>query len=99
MNLQLKGAYSRNNLPKINHGAYRPNLDGYKSIGAHWIALHKNSDNLTYFDSSGFENIQKEIKKVIDNKNITTNIYRIQVNDQIMIGYICIGFIDFMLKG
>ena len=33
------------------------------------------------------------------NKNITTNIYRIQVNDLIMYGNFCIGFIGFMLKG
>ena len=26
------------------------------------------------------------------------NIYRTQVNDSIMCGYFCIGFIDFMLK-
>ena len=33
------------------------------------------------------------------NKNIKTNIFRIQVYDSIMCGYFCIGFIDFMLKG
>ena len=33
------------------------------------------------------------------NKNIITNIYRIQAYDSIMCGYFCIGFIDFMLKG
>ena len=33
------------------------------------------------------------------NKNITTNIYRIQAYDSIMCEYICIVFIDFMLKG
>ena len=32
------------------------------------------------------------------NKNIITNIYKIQVYDLIMCGYFCIGFIDFMLK-
>ena len=55
--------------------------------------------NVTYFDSFGVENIPKEIKKVIGNKNIITNLYRIQVYDSIMCGYFCIGFIDFMLKG
>ena len=35
----------------------------------------------------------------IANKNITTNIYRIQAYDSIMCEYICIVFIDFMLKG
>ena len=38
-------------------------------------------------------------KKVIGNKNIITNIYRIQAYDSIICGYLFIGFIDFMLKG
>ena len=42
---------------------------------------------------------QKKLKKYIGNKNIITNIYRIQEFDSIMCGYFCIGFIDFMLKG
>ena len=41
---------------------------------------------------------QKKLKKLIENKNIITNIYRIQAYDSIMCGYFCIGFIDFMLK-
>ena len=45
------------------------------------------------------EYISKEIKKIIGNKNITTNIYRILANDSIMCGYFSIGFINFMLKG
>ena len=57
-----------------------------------------NDENVTYFDSFGVEHVSKEIKKFIRNKNITTNIYRIQVYDSIMCGYFCIEFIDFMLK-
>ena len=59
------------------------------------------AENVTYFDSFGVELIPKEIRKFIGNKNITTNIYRIQAYDSIIImcGYFCIGFIDFMLKG
>ena len=34
----------------------------------------------------------------IGNKNIITNICRIQAYDSIMCGYLCTGFIDFMLK-
>ena len=45
------------------------------------------------------EHIPKEIKKIIENKNIKTNIYRIQACNLIMCGYFCIGFIYFMLKG
>ena len=52
----------------------------------------------TYFESFGVEHIPKEIKKFVGNKNITTNIYRIQENDSIMYGYFCVGFTDFMLK-
>ena len=33
------------------------------------------------------------------NKNIITNIYRIQAYDSIICGYCCIGFIDLILKG
>ena len=49
-----------------------------------------------YFDSFGVEHILKEIRKFITNKNITTNIYRIQA--WIMCGCFCIQFINFMLK-
>ena len=42
---------------------------------------------------------QKKIKTFIKNKNITTNIFRIQAYDSIMCRYFCIGFIDFMLAG
>ena len=41
----------------------------------------------------------KEIKAFINNKNIKTNIFRIQACDSIMCGYFCIGFIDFTFKG
>ena len=58
-----------------------------------------NGNNIIYFDSLGVEHIPKEIKKFIGNKNIITNIYRIQEYDSIMCGYFFIGFIDFMLKG
>ena len=56
-------------------------------------------DNVTYFDSFGVKCIPKEIKKFTGSKNIITKIYRIQVNDSIICGHFCIGFIDFMLKG
>ena len=58
-----------------------------------------NGDNLTYCHSFGVEHISKEIEKLIRNKNIKTNIYRILANDLIMSGYFCNGFNDFMLKG
>ena len=63
------------------------------------MALYeKASSDGIYFDSFGVEHIPKEIKKFLGNKSITANIFRIQANDSIMCGYICIGFINFMLK-
>ena len=56
-------------------------------------------NNIINFDSFGIGHIPKEIKELIGNNNIITNIYRIQAYDWIMCGYFCIGLIDFMLKG
>ena len=93
------GVYSRDNLLyKTKNGAYVINLDEYFDIGTHWIALYVNNKTVTYFDSFGIEHIPKENKKFIGNKNIITNIYRIQNSDSIMCGYFCIGFIDYMFK-
>ena len=61
--------------------------------------MYVNDNNVTYFKIFGVEHIPKEIKRIIGNKNIITNIYRIQAYDSIMCGYFYIGFIDFMLKG
>ena len=36
---RFNGVYSRNSLPKIKDGTYVINLDKYKSIATHWIAL------------------------------------------------------------
>ena len=58
-----------------------------------------NGDNVTYFDSLGVEHIPNEIKKIMENKNITTSIYRIEANDSILCVYFWIGCIDFILKG
>ena len=55
------------------------------------------NNDVTYFDSFGVEHIPKEIKTFINNKNIKTNILRIQAYDSIMCGLFCIGLIDFML--
>ena len=85
------------NLPdKIKDRAY---LDEYSDIGAHWIALYINNKTATYFDSFGIEHIPKEVKKFIGNRNIITNIYRIQNYDSVMCGYFCIGFINYIFMG
>ena len=93
------GVYSRDNLSKIKDGAYVINLDEYSDTGTHWIALYALINNVIYFNRFGVEHIPKEIKKFIQNKNIKTNIFRIQAYDSIMCGYFCIGFINFMLAG
>ena len=74
-------------------------LDEFKSTGMHCIALCVNGGNVTYFDNFGVEHIPKENNKFIRNKNITTNIYRIQPYNSILCGCFSIGLIDFMLKG
>ena len=79
---RFNGVYSRDNL--IKDGVYVTNLDGYSDIRTHWVALYVH--NVTYFDSFGVEHILKEIKTFINNKNIKTNIFRIQAYDSIMQG-------------
>ena len=68
-------------------------------IETHWVALYIQNNNVTCFDSFGVEHIPKEIRTFINNKNIKTNNFRIQVYDSMMCGYFCNGFIDFMLAG
>ena len=84
----MYAVYSRINLFKIKDGTYI----------IRWIALYLNAKNITYFDSFGVKHIPKEIKKIIRNKNVIANIYRVEAYDSIMCEYFCIGFIDFMLK-
>ena len=54
-----------------------------------------NGDNVTYFDNFGVEHIPKEIKKLIGNKYIITNIVGIQAYISEICGYICIEFTNF----
>ena len=95
---RFNGVFSRDNLlKKIKDGAYVINLDEYADVGTHWIALFCNRNEIVYFDSFGVEHIPEEIKEFIENKNIKANIFRVQANNSVMCGYLCIGFIDFML--
>ena len=99
MNLNLlNSVYSRKYSPKIKDGVYVINLDEFKSMGAHWIALKVNDTNIIYFDSFEVEHIPKEIAKFIGKKNIITYIHRIQAHDMIMCEYFCIGLINIILK-
>ena len=106
---RFNGVYSRYNLPKtIKKGAYVINLDEYENTGTHWVSLFDKRKYTVYFDSFGIEHIPKEINKFIrskelghtvGNKDIKSNILRIQAYDSIMCGYFCIEFINYMLKG
>ena len=96
---KFNGFYSRNNLPNTKERVYIINIDEYKSMRTHWIALCLNGDNVTHLDSFRVENFLKQFKIFIRNKNTAINIYRIQANDSIMFGYLSVGFIDFMFKG
>ena len=74
---RFHGPYSRSNLPNYN-------LPEYNTVGTHSTAFYVNGDNGTYFDDFGVEHIPKEIEKFVKNKNIKTNIYRMQANDSII---------------
>ena len=80
---KFNGVYSKNNLPEKKDGAFVIDLDEYKSIENHWIALYVNSDNgstshkAISFGSFGVGHMLKEIKNFIGNRIIITNIYRV----------------------
>ena len=70
------------------------NHDEYDGFGEHWDALYVKNIEVICFGSLNVEYVPKEIKKFIGQKNIKTNISRIQANNSIMCGYFCIGFTD-----
>ena len=43
---KLNGVYSRNNSSKRKDAAYVINLDEYKSVGADWMDLYVNGNNI-----------------------------------------------------
>ena len=92
------GVYSKDNLPnKIKDGAYVIHLHEYSNIGTHWVALYVYMMLLLLIVL-----VQTIFLKKLEysiNKNIKSNIFRIQAYDSIMCGYLCIGFTDFMFKG
>ena len=66
-----------------------------------WVWINRNSLNYFALNVNAFwvKRILKEIRKFIGNENIIANIYKIQAYDSIVYRYICIGFVDFKLKG
>ena len=81
---RFNGAYSITNLPELRDRDYVINFDEYKSIGTHWVALHVNGENVTYFDSFGVEHTLIELKEIIGNENITANIFRTQAYNSVI---------------
>ena len=95
---RFNSVYSRDNLPKTKKcGAFVINLDENKDVGTHWIALYVKNNEITNFDSLGVEHVPKDIKKIIEHKNIKTNKLTIQADNLIICEYFCIGFIDLVI--
>ena len=92
---KFNSVFSRNNLPKIKEWTYLINLDKYKSIEMHCIVFYLNGENVLYICSFGVQHFPKQTKKFVGDKNVATNIYRIQTKSR----YVCTEFVNFMLKG
>ena len=82
---------------KIENDAYVINLDEYVNVGTHCNTLYVSNNDVIYFDSFGVQHIPPEMRHFLGNKNIKTDIYRIQANNSILYRYFSIRFIDFML--
>ena len=59
--LKFNSVYFKSNLPKIKDGAHVINLDEYKSVGTHCVALYVNDEDITYFDSFGVGHFSEKI--------------------------------------
>ena len=66
----FNGVFSRDNISKIKDGAYVINLDEYSDIEIHWAALYTHNIYVTYFENFEVEHIPKEMKALINSKNI-----------------------------
>ena len=53
-------------------------------------------NDATCFDNFGIEHIPREIRNFIGNKNLQTNILRVQAYNPIMCRYFSTGSIDYM---
>ena len=61
---KFKHVYSGNNLRNtLKESGYIVNLDEYKSMETHWIALHVNVNNVANFNSCDVENGSKEVNQ------------------------------------
>ena len=57
-----------------------------------------NNNDVNYFDIFGTEHIPEKIKAFINNKNIKTNIFRVQAYDPVMCGYFLLDLLILCLK-
>ena len=91
--------FLRDNLPRINNGAYVKNLDDKQSKRAHWTTLFIDINTAVYVDSFGIEDIPQEVLNKIKDKSITHYIFGRQSDDSIICEFYCITFIEYMLVG
>ena len=75
---KFNGAYSTNCSLKIKFRAYVINVHECNTLGTHGVVILGKNNAAIYFDSFWNEHIRKETKRFIGNKNITTNIYKVQ---------------------
>ena len=111
---RFNGVYSRDNLIEIKDLAYIVYLDKFSDIGTDWVALYIHNTDVIYFDSFGVEHIPKEIKTstnrplsfvlrppvrdALQNKNIITNIFRIQAYHSNCVDILVLDFLIRCLK-
>ena len=82
----------------IKDGTYITDFDEYTDISTYWTTFYANGNTKTYFDSFGVKHIPKEVKKIIVNKNITKNIYRIQPYNSVMCGFVVLDLFILCLR-
>ena len=82
---RINGVYLRDNLPnKIKNWTYITNLDEYADAGSHSIALYELDNDAIDFESFDVEHTPRDIRCFIGNKNMQTNIFRIQAYETVM---------------
>ena len=73
---KFNGVFSKDNLPNNNNNnsnnnnniknrAYVINLDKYRDIGTHWVALYVNNKTVTYFDSLALNIFRKKSSNLL----------------------------------
>ena len=73
------------------------NYDIFLILELIWLACMQWIIMLLILTVLEFNTFQNKFKKVVCNKNVITNIFRIKAYPSIMCGYFCIGFTDFLL--